>query len=95
VSDDTVHPIREGIEIVAGPEPVDNVVPLQQITRLNIPPERVLKSALERDLQSVVVLAYDADGEEYFASSLSDGGTVLWLMERCKKMLLDMPEKLA
>lgn len=58
------------------------------ITRLDIPPERVLQRAQEAGLTDVVILGYDKDGAEYFASSASDGGTVLWLLERLKMQLL-------
>lgn len=66
------------------------VVYLDIVTRLDIPAERVLRRALDAGVERVVVLAYDADGNEYFASSIADGGTVLWLMERAKRELLDM-----
>jgi hypothetical protein len=39
------------------------------------------------------VLGYDAGGDEYFASSYADGGTVLWLMERLKKRLLQVGDE--
>lgn len=58
------------------------------ITRLDIPVERILRKATEANLTTVVVMGYDANGDEYFASSVSDGGEVLWLMEKCKKRLL-------
>lgn len=64
------------------------------ITRLDIPAERVLRKALERGLTTVVIAAYDADGEEYFASSVSDGAEALWLLERCKKKLLEVPDEI-
>lgn len=68
------------------------VVDLDMVTRLDIPVERVLSRALEADLQSVVLLAYDKDGEEYFASSFADGGDMLWLMRRAERKLLDIAE---
>ena len=68
----------------------DNVVMLGNVTRLDIPPERVLQAALDKGLKSVVVLGYDEEGEEYFCSSVADGGTVIWLMERAKKQLLEI-----
>jgi len=39
-------------------------------------------------LKSVLVIGYDEAGEEYFASSIADGGDVLWLLERCKQELM-------
>jgi hypothetical protein len=60
---------------------------LDVITKLDIPAERVLEQALG-NLEKVVVMGYDKDGEEYFASSMADGGDVLWLIERLKQQLL-------
>ena len=34
-------------------------------------------------------MAWDKDGDLYFASTMADGGEVLWLMEQCKKRLLE------
>lgn len=69
----------------------DNVVELDVVTKLDLNPDRVLNGAIG-ELESVVVLGYTKDGDEYFASSLSDGGTVLWLMERSKTKLLAVPD---
>jgi hypothetical protein len=33
-------------------------------------------------------MGWDHDDNEVFASSYADGGTVLWLLERCKKRLI-------
>jgi len=68
----------------------DNVVVLGVVTTLDIPVERVLEGA--KDLTKVVLVGYDADGEEYFASSFSDGGEAIWLMERAKLKLLRMAD---
>jgi hypothetical protein len=57
------------------------------ITRLDIDPDRILDSA-QGQLEGVVILGYTRDGDEYFASSYADGGTVLWMLERCKTALL-------
>ena len=62
------------------------VLPLNNVTRLDLPPERVL--AAIPDLEGVVIMGYDKDGDEYFASSYADGGTCLWLLERCKLRLM-------
>lgn len=70
----------------------DNVIEWNGITRLDLPPERVIAKALEAGLVNVVILGHTEDGQEYFASSLADGGDVLWLLERCKKLLLDVPD---
>ena len=70
----------------------DNVVMLDVVTKLDVPPERILQEALKANPQSVVIIGYDSDGEEYFASSVADGGTVLWMLERAKNKLLAVPE---
>ncbi len=63
---------------------------LQTVTSLDLPPERVLANTPE--LESVVIIGYLPDGTEYFASSIADGGDVVWLLERCKLMLLRMSD---
>ena len=64
------------------------VISLGGITTLDINPDQVLEKAIG-ELEGVVVMGYDKDGMEYFASSWADGGTVIWLMERLKRQLLD------
>jgi len=68
----------------------DNVIPLGNITRLNLPPDRVLDAAKGSCSGGVVVLGWDDDGSFYFASSIADGGDVVWLMEMAKKKLLEV-----
>lgn len=58
-------------------------------TKLDIPAERVLEAAKLAELTDVVIVGYDKNKEEWFASSIADGGTVLWLIERLKKQLLE------
>lgn len=70
----------------------DNVVEFDGITRLDIPAERILKRALDAGLTQVVIMGYDAEGDEFFASSVADGGAVLWMMERSKMKLLQVSE---
>ena len=72
----------------------DNIVVLPVVTRLDVPAERILRAAIGKDLESVVIAGYTADGEEYFASSIADGGTTLWLVERFKQALLKTADDL-
>lgn len=72
---------------------MSNVVNINCVTRLDLPPDRVLEAAIGQ-LDSVVLTGYDKDGNEYFASSVADGGAALWLLERCKKKLLEQVEEL-
>lgn len=69
------------------------VVVLDLVTRLDVPPDRILEAALGQ-LESVVIAGFKKDGSEHFASSVADGGDALWLLERCKKRLLEMADKL-
>ncbi len=65
------------------------VLMMSTLTRLNVPPDRVLRSAVGK-LESVLVLGFDKEGEFYAAASHADGGDALWLMELCKRKLLEM-----
>lgn len=66
---------------------MNDITILRCVTRLDLPPDRILSAAIGT-LESVIVIGYDKDGEEYFASSYADGGDALWLLERCKMALL-------
>lgn len=58
-------------------------------TRLNIDPQTVLLAALNNRLQNVVIMGTDREGYEYFAGNLTDGKEILWLLERCKRRLMN------
>jgi hypothetical protein len=66
----------------------NNVVILPVVTRLDIPAERVLNTALAADLDGVVVIGQRKDGSYYFSSSIADGGDVLWQLEWAKAALM-------
>ncbi len=66
---------------------MNNVVDFNGVTKLNLDPDRVLNKAVG-ELSEVIVIGYDKDGAEYFASSIADGGDVNWLLDRMKLMLL-------
>ena len=68
------------------------VVTLNVTTNLDIPADRVLQAALG-ELQDVVLLGRKLDGEYYFASSVADGGTVLWMWEKLKAQLMTAGEE--
>lgn len=68
-----------------------NVIPLGNITKLDLPPDRILDAA-KGQMQGVVLLGWDEDGELYFASTYADGGEVLWLLEKAKQRLLEIGE---
>ena len=70
-------------------KPISNVINLDLVTRLDLPANRVLEAAIDK-LDRVVIMGYDNDGDFYFASSITDGGEVLWLTEVMKQHLLSM-----
>lgn len=63
------------------------------ITRLDTPPDRVLDAALGK-LTEVVVVGYDQEGNEYFASSKANGADALWLLERGKHRLMQIVDNM-
>lgn len=65
-----------------------DVVELDTITRLPIPPNRVLEAAIDVVVDHVIVIGWDADGDMYFASSNPDGPETLWLLEKAKAAIL-------
>jgi len=68
------------------------VVNLGCVTKLDLPADRILEAAAGK-LEGVVIMGYDKDGNEYFASSYADGGDTLWLLERSKLKLLRMADE--
>ena len=64
------------------------IIELENVTTLDLPPDRVLRKAGEADRESVIVIGYDRDGNEYFASSIANGPEVVWALERAKLQLL-------
>lgn len=67
----------------------DNIVIWKGVTKHDLPPDRLLDSALGR-LDNLVIMGWDKEGELYFASSMADGGNVLWLMRLCERKLLEI-----
>ena len=63
------------------------IIPFKGVTSLDLDPDVILENTKGR-LEGFVIAGWDKDGEEYFASTYGDGGTTLWLLERCKKKLL-------
>lgn len=67
---------------------MSKVIDLGNVTSLDFPPEKILTDAMSEDLKAVFVVGRNKDGNLYFASSMADGGDVLWLMELTRKALL-------
>ena len=67
-----------------------NVIPLGNITALDASADMILENAKGNFPDGVVLIGFDEDGDLSFASSIADGGTVLWLLEHAKKALLEV-----
>ncbi len=65
------------------------IIPFTGITRLDLQPDQILENT-KGTLEGVLIIGFDKDGKEYFASSYADGGTCLWLLERAKQRLMDI-----
>lgn len=68
------------------------VIPFTGVTKLDLDADTVLEN-LKGDLEGFVIAGWDKEGNEFFSSTYADGGTVLWLVERLKKKLLEVPDE--
>jgi len=64
-----------------------NVVEIGIVTTQDADPDKVLTQAMGK-LDTVIIMGYDKDGEEYFASNKSEGSLITWLMDRLKHRLM-------
>ena len=67
---------------------MSNVVRLDVITKLDLQPDDVLRGAVGRYPGGVFVAGFDENGKIQIASSIADGGTILWMMEVAKVRLM-------
>jgi len=67
---------------------MSKIIPFTGITRLDLDPDIILENN-KGQFEGVVLMGWNKDGEEVFASTYADGGTVLWLLERMKLRLLE------
>ena len=67
-----------------------DVINFNGVTKLDIDPQGVIDGANQADLESVVIMGYNKEGDYYFSSSIASGAEVLWLIENLKKLLLDV-----
>ena len=66
---------------------MNNVISFGGITKLDLDPDIVLESN-KGCFEGFILAGWDKDGNEVFASTYADGGTVIWLLERMKIRLL-------
>jgi hypothetical protein len=57
-----------------------------------IPVRKILAEADKKDLDEVMVIGFDKNGEIYVASSRADSYKCLWLLENAKNLLLNCSE---
>lgn len=62
------------------------VIDFKSVRHSDSSPNSILDAARDK-LQSVVILGYDTDGNEYFTTNM-DCCNLLWLLNRCKHELL-------
>jgi len=65
------------------------LISFRGITKHDINPDMMLENTKGK-LQHVVIMGVDHDGEYHFASSMADGGDILWMMEELKHRLFDV-----
>lgn len=58
-------------------------------TTLPIDPDQVIRSALGRYPEGVLILGYDADEQMNYATSFDTAQDLIWLIECAKKAILD------
>jgi hypothetical protein len=71
----------------------NNVVEFGGITRLDVSPDRLLEKAIGQ-LESVLIIGYTKEGDEYFASSKADASEPIYFCERAKHRLMKMIDEM-
>lgn len=64
------------------------------ITSLDIDPMRILEAAKDAGMTEVVICGFDADGNEYFASSVADAGAAGFHLDRAKWALMRQVDRM-
>ena len=62
------------------------IVSFRGVTKLDIDPDRMLESN-KGEFKHLVMFGYDHDDKFIFASTIADGGDVLWMLELAKLKL--------
>lgn len=70
----------------------DNVALFPGISPNDYEPNIMLEAATRAELESVIIIGWDKDGELFFSSSIADGPECLWLLEKAKASLLTAGE---
>lgn len=70
------------------------VVRFTGITTLPVPIQRIVDDIPVDELDRIIVIGVRKDGPMFYAFSESDGGCLVWDMERCKHDLMKTADKL-
>lgn len=70
------------------------VVNFTGATKLDLDPLRIIEAAREAGLTEVVICGVDANGDEYFASSVADAGAAGWHLDRAKWALMRQVDRM-
>lgn len=70
----------------------DNIALFPGVSPNDYDANLMLEAATRADLENVVILGWDKDGEMFFSSSMGDGPECLWLIEKAKAALLRVGE---
>lgn len=65
-----------------------NILSFDGVTTLDLDPDMVLQNNIGK-LEGFVLVGYTTDGKEYTCSTYGDSLTILWLLERAKKQILE------
>jgi hypothetical protein len=83
--DESVGSTGERCEVCFAPTPCAdhaNVAQFNVVTSLDIDPVAILAGAHNKGLAEVVIVGFTDEGEEYFASSISDAGQSMYHLQR-------------
>lgn len=65
----------------------DNITHFTGSTTLDLDPDKIIEAAIG-EMQEVVIIGYDLEGELYFACSSGNKKNTLWLLKEAEKELL-------
>lgn len=75
-------------EIISFPGGVDSSLDGKELNKLEV--KALLEHAKERQMSGVLILSVDEDGELYIDSNINSERTLIWAIEKFKKVVLDL-----
>lgn len=70
------------------------IVDFTGVSKLDLDPRRVLEAAIAAGLTEVVICGFDAEGNEFFSSSVADAGTAGFHLDRAKWALMRQVDRI-